>query len=195
MLICKDCKFVRNTCNQYLFKILHNTVFIKDSLIFYKNGKDKIIKVLTREIVEVVMKKLCLVLVFMLFIGNLPSFAMKIIVNNDNDRIVYSRSSFPGDEADSSYNNNDDGNVPVNYKKNNLTNEQLQYLTNEIRDELIGTYWNFDENNAQNVNNTDNSADFNSTAYNKRGSREAADYYMFDSIKAPYTPVPSGFPQ
>ena len=174
---------------------MNYSIFTKDSLIFYKNGKDKIIKVLTREIVEVVMKKLCLVLVFMLFIGNLPSFAMKIIVNNDNDRIVYSRSSFPGDEADSSYNNNDDGNVPVNYKKNNLTNEQLQYLTNEIRDELIGTYWNFNENNAQNVNNSDNSADFNSTAYNKRGSREAADYYMVDSIKAPDTPVPSGFPQ
>ncbi len=174
---------------------MHNTVFIKDSLIFYKNGKDKIIKVLTREIEEVVMKKLCLVLVFMLFIGNLPSFAMKIIVNNDNDRIVYSRSSAPSDEVYNDYNSRESGNVPVNYKKNNLTNEQLQYLTNEIRDELIGTYWNFNDNNAQNVNNSDNSTDFNSTAYNKRGSREAADYYMVDSIKAPDTPVPSGFPQ
>lgn len=141
------------------------------------------------------MKKLCLIMVFMFFVGNLPSFAMKIIVNNDNDRIVYSRSSFPGDEVDADYNNGNDGYVSVNSKKNNLTDEQLQYLTNEIRDELIGTYWNFDDNNAQNVNNSNNSSDVNSVEYNKRGSREAADYYMVDSIKAPDTPVPSGFPQ
>lgn len=136
----------------------------------------------------------------MLFIGNLPSYAMKIIVNDDKDRIVYSRSSFPGEETYTEYTNeneNTNTTTPVTYKRTNLTESQLYYLSNEIRDELIGTYWNYNEENntAEEINNNENNVNTAVYTYNKRGSREAADYYMVDSIKAPNMLIPSGFPQ
>ena len=45
------------------------------------------------------MKKICFLLTCLAFISALPTFAQKIIINDNNDRIVYSRSSFSIDDT------------------------------------------------------------------------------------------------
>ena len=45
------------------------------------------------------MKNFCFLLAFLTVLTAMPSYAVKIIVNNENDRIVYSRSSFAADDT------------------------------------------------------------------------------------------------
>ncbi len=141
------------------------------------------------------MKKLCLVLVIYGFIVNLPSFAMKTIVNDNADRVVYSRSTSPLETAsvyeriDSvSPNNNNYNNYQNNMqiKKNPYDTEYLRMIGNAIKPEFIGTRWDFYYENPENENIT---ADANQNvielskyrkyelARSQRNSREAADYY------------------
>lgn len=129
------------------------------------------------------MKKLCLFLVCLTFISSMPSFAMKVIVNNENDRIVYSRSS--GFDDDGNYGT---FNINLNsYEKRRnpaQNNYELGLLGTEFRTELAGTKWHL-------VNNTPQKPIEKNL--NDRNSREAADYYYIDKYKAPDTLIPSWF--
>ena len=194
----------------------------------------------------------------LLIISNTPSFAAKIIVNDDNSRIVPSRStSHYESDLDAAYHaqkaqpqieeEQQTGELqaeepmqeeqpeqlaeesfeePVNYVRKDLTEEEIDNLSADFRNELIGTYWNYAELEAQRAYEkqqmneeqvqeaqpeevaqevpmeepvheeiADINDEFNMYMMKRRGSREAADYYMIDSIKDPNNAVPSGYPQ
>lgn len=192
------------------------------------------------------MKNICLILVGLTFLSVLPSYATKIIVNNDKDRIVYSRSSRPPKEivtqpeytqqkiVQNTENDNNilpDGNPKrswIYYKS--ITSPDYNYSVIEfaqnMREELIGTKWNYpmdivwpvpDElrqqyESGQNISFVRQGLPKgNAIADNqeketqevtyiederfKRTSREAADYYVVDIVKAPNTLVPSWVPE
>ncbi len=148
------------------------------------------------------MKNLCLLLACLTFVSVMPSYAMKIIVNNENDRIVYSRSSFPHDEVSFSDEEVEQVKVKSSYYKSSSQNPeyyeyQLRLLGNDFRKELAGTKWNL----VDDVENVPVASELEPqlTEYQmnlerlKRGSREAADYYMVDMMKDPNNLVPSGY--
>ena len=144
------------------------------------------------------MKTLCLVICCLTVISALPAYATKIIVNDNQDRIVYSRSTLPSETI--VYEQND-GNETFNEQKyygnknSEQDNYQLHLLGNDFRIELAGTKWNLEENTIP-VNYKIKANDNEYTARLdriKRGSREAADYYYIDKVKAPDTLIPSGY--
>ena len=191
------------------------------------------------------MKNICLILVGLTFLSVLPSYATKIIVNNDKDRIVYSRSSRPPKEIvtqpeytqqevvqniESDNNISADGTpkrswIYYNSIINPVYNNSIFPFVENIREELVGTKWNYPSNmiwpvqkeiveqyeSGQNVsfirqglpkgNQVANEKeDVKEVTYIederfKRTSREAADYYMVDMVKAPNTLVPSWVPE
>ena len=189
------------------------------------------------------MKNICLILVGLTFLSVLPSYATKIIVNNDKDRIVYSRSSRPPKEiitqpeytqntvqTDKNDNNiSADGNpkkswIYYNSVKDPVYNYSMFSFVENIREELVGTKWNYPPDmilpvqreiveqyeSGQNVsfirqglpkgNQTIAEENVKEVTYIederfKRTSREAADYYMVDMVKAPNTLVPSWVPE
>ena len=189
------------------------------------------------------MKNICLILVGLTFLSVLPSYATKIIVNNDKDRIVYSRSSRPPKEIitqpeytqNTVQNTENDNNISTdgNPKRSwiyykSVTNPDYNWsITNfvdDIREELIGTRWNYPRNMVTPVseetidkylsgetmtfirqglpkgNQTIAEENVKEVTYIederfKRTSREAADYYMVDMVKAPNTLVPSWVPE
>ena len=131
----------------------------------------------------------------------MPSYAMKIIVNNENDRIVYSRSSFPLDEFSYSSEEVEQVSVKNSYYKRSSQNPeyyeyQLRLLGNDFRKELAGTKWNLvnEVENAPVLENVEPQlSEYQMNLERlKRGSREAADYYTKDTIKAPNTLIPCG---
>ncbi len=79
------------------------------------------------------MKKLFLTLIMLGLVSNMPAFALKLIVNDQNDRVVYSRSSKPD---------------PDEYIEENYEQQKTNYNTQEETiDELSGTNEDQDENN------------------------------------------------
>lgn len=192
------------------------------------------------------MKNICLILVGLTFLSVLPSYATKIIVNNDKDRIVYSRSSRPPKEivtqpeytqqkaVQSTENDNNisaDGNPKrswIYYRsiQDGLYNNSVFLFVENMREELIGTRWNYPSNlvwpvQEETIQRYKSGEDTsyirqglpkgNTVAENnkeetqevtyiederfKRSSREAADYYVVDMVKAPNTLVPSWVPE
>ena len=130
------------------------------------------------------MKKFSLFFVFLLIVSSVPSFASKVIVNDDNDRIVYSRSTRPNDRIDEtvydSYLNS------YNQKRNpELNIYQTNLLSKEFRTELAGKKWVKIKNTAKTPTNYD------VKKYN-RASREAADYFYVDKNN-PHIKYSSGY--
>ena len=131
----------------------------------------------------------------------MPSYAVKLIVGEENDRVVYSRSSFPQDEITVS----DEGvktTVKTSYYKSLNQNPeyyeyQLRLLGNDFRKELAGTKWYLEsEEVVEPV--SDEVVQYKSVHQLnierlKRSSREAADYYMVDMAKDPENLLPSGY--
>ena len=131
----------------------------------------------------------------------MPSYAVKLIVGEENDRVVYSRSSFPQDEITVS----DEGvktTVKTSYYKSLNQNPeyyeyQLRLLGNDFRKELAGTKWYLEsEEVVEPV--SDEIVQYKSVHQLnierlKRSSREAADYYMVDMAKDPENLLPSGY--
>lgn len=146
------------------------------------------------------MKKLCLVLLLMSYISVIPAFAVKVIVNDSNDRRVPSRSSGP--EAFVQYYEVGDDYVETSYKgaKHNrgyqlekYKTQNLPLLKEDFRLELAGTTWDYPEDVPQQE--VVNSVDFSSVVdeYNLRmHHREAADYYTKDTLKNPNVLIPCG---
>ena len=150
------------------------------------------------------MKKLCLVLLLMSYISVIPAFAVKVIVNDTNDRRVPSRSSGP--DAFVQYYEVGDDYVEDNYrgadyKRNNpkmksFQNHNLPLLKQDFRVELMGTTWDYPDDVPQQevVQNVETSSTSFVEEYNagRIHHREAADYYTKDTIKAPNTLIPCG---
>ena len=146
------------------------------------------------------MKKLCLVLLLMSYISVIPAFAVKVIVNDSNDRRVPSRSSGP--EAFVQYYEVGDDYVETSYKgaKHNrgyqlekYKTQNLPLLKEDFRLELAGTTWDYPEDVPQQevVNSVDSSSVVDE--YNLRmHHREAADYYTKDTLKNPNVLIPCG---
>lgn len=125
------------------------------------------------------MKKLVLAFVLIMFVASVPASAMKIIHNDEKNRIVPSRSGLCYSDSDNL------GNGAVTYQKPKY-DSRFRYLSNDIRPELIGTTWYYyknvhyvDDNAGKNI------ADNRSKVYRygKRYIREAADYYYTDTLE------------
>ena len=131
------------------------------------------------------MKKVCLLIMFLTLLSSIPCFASKIIVNDENDRIVYSRSSRPNERIDETV--YDSYLTSYNQKRNpQLNTYQLGLLGKEFRTELAGKKW-------VSVNNTQETVkNYDVKKYN-RASREASDYYYVDKNSSSQRMIPSGY--
>ena len=144
------------------------------------------------------------------FFTVIPSFALKIIVNEDTDRTVPSRCSGPSNviEEYTEEQNNDSresAQEELIEKSNDYNSEKYELvykplLGADIRPELVGTTWGYPLNNfEQNVNSQEqlleNQAEENipQEVTVKRFTREAADYYILDTINRPNEIIPAGF--
>ena len=174
------------------------------------------------------MKNICFILACLTFLSVLPSYATKVIVNDDKDRIVYSRSSRPpkvivneqqvengqnNSYQNDSYQNNSTKTswIKTQSINNPIYNWSIFELQENIREELVGTTWNYpvhltrplgynseeipEQNNIQNNNQNIVETTYIEDQRFNRTSREAADYYMVDMVKAPNTLVPSWVPE
>lgn len=151
------------------------------------------------------MKNFCFLFAILMGLTALPTYAAKIIINNENDRIVYSRSSFAAD--DTKYDVEQEQQMPKTIVKTSyfkragldpVKDQQLLYiLGQDFRIELAGTKWNYVDEEV--VTETTEIETAVKSEYQeqlerlKRGSREAADYYMVDMTKNPNNLVPSGY--
>lgn len=146
------------------------------------------------------MKKICFILVLCSFMTSLPSYAMKIIVNDQNDRVVYSRSSRPDNDAyyEETYTNTD-----IQHNENYILQQpdygQLKELSENLKPEMIGTTWDYSHNDEENPQISDSNIDENNNEDReidtslKRNSREAADYFTRDINYDPGELIPSGY--
>ncbi len=138
------------------------------------------------------MKKVIIAALLLSFISAAPVFAMRVITNTDLDRTVPSRSFKPGaeiTEETTTYGNK--------YKPTNLY-QGIAYekyykpvLSNGIRRDLIGTTWDFPEYGTATPQQV-----VKKTYYNKLGKRymrEAADYYVVDTIRHPNNAIMAGY--
>ncbi len=149
------------------------------------------------------MKNISLLIVCLAFISVMPSYATKIIVNDDNDRIVYSRSSFPQNEVTYTEEEVTTKAKTSYYKSLKQTPEfyehQLKLLGNDFRKELAGTKWYLSSEEVVEAVEQVPVQQLSEYQLNlerlKRYSREAADYYMIDMMKDPENLVPSGYVQ
>lgn len=160
------------------------------------------------------MKKFCILFMLFSFISVMPCFALKIIVNENTDRTVPSRSSSPADSYEEDYSMEETGDMLYDQQQRPLITRQSEYnnqkyelvykplLGANIRPELVGTTWNYPVNNMppkvdenmRPVNNDVNNANNQEPAtIVKRYLREAADYYVLDTINHPKDIIPAGF--
>ncbi|MBQ9246116.1 hypothetical protein IJ182_07610 [bacterium] len=149
------------------------------------------------------MKKIILAILLFSFISTVPSFGMKIITNTDLDRKVPSRCMGPGTDTyvdtyvETTYN------TPTNQKGyrygwgyQGLTYEKYYkpVLGQGIRPELIGTTWDYPSERNYNPQKTVKKyTDVYNTQLAKRYMREAADYYVVDTISHPDNAVQAGY--
>ncbi len=139
------------------------------------------------------MKKFSLLLVFVLVVSAMPSFATKVIVNDNNDRVVYSRSTGFDERIDETV--YDSYLKSYNQKRNQELNiYQTTLLSKEFRTELAGKKWVLVNNSYNNNNNNLPSQQIQNLNFraSDRLSREAADYYYVDKNN-PYIKYPSGY--
>ena len=149
------------------------------------------------------MKKLVLTVLLLSF-AIAPCFAMKVITNKELDRTVPSRTS--GFGYNSEVNNYQDttyrylpgrdgyrygwGYQGVTYEK-----YYKPIIGRDIRTELIGTNWNYPlATNGQLERVSKNNSNLNNLGLNKKYIREAADYFIVDTINHPQSAVPAGNP-
>jgi len=145
------------------------------------------------------------------FLSVVPSFAIKIIVNNETDRTVPSRCS-GGDVEEYIEQDYEVSSPSVNVERkfvNNMADKQRErfnlvykpILEQDFRRELIGTTWHYPDE-TQNYSQPEPvqeqvyNAHYNDAAmqvYNKKYIREAADYYVVDTINRPDEAVPVGY--
>lgn len=135
------------------------------------------------------MKKLLLFIILANLIAA-PSYALKVITNNDSNRIVPSRSSM----YDKNYNADDSYQYDSQYDNSSMQQskksvEDIGWLINEVRDDVMGGRWLYPNPN-KNLNNKQNNSDSQykngSNQYNTKDAgyiREAADYYSVDVKK------------
>ena len=112
------------------------------------------------------MKKLFLTLIMLGLVSNMPAFALKLIVNDQTDRVVYSRSSKPGPDEyiEENYTVEEKAQVKQRnveaqtYNTNGVQAieeddtatttksefEQLKKLSESLKPEMIGTTWYYD---------------------------------------------------
>lgn len=145
------------------------------------------------------MKNLCLILACLTFISVLPANAVKLIVNDANDRIVYSRSSSHNDDVEA-VQEETETTVKNSYLRNftgnpEYYNYQMRLLGDDLREELVGTRWYYEQQQpSQEEQNLNEKSEYQLNLERlKRTSREAADYYMVDMMKDPNNLVPSGY--
>lgn len=172
----------------------------------------QLLRVLRENVKVNIMKKIFLVLILCSYISVLPCYAKKVIVNDQNNRIVYSRSNWDIGTAvqDFDYSTDSTGEVQYsqeqveaarNFRPQYIDEYKLQELGRNIKLNLVGTTWTNTDNvkYAHNVNNIDENVQ---TAYedgtraediSKRSSREAADYFRRDLSRDPDELIPSGY--
>ena len=151
------------------------------------------------------MKKLCLVLLLFSYISVIPAFAVKVIVNDTNDRRVPSRSSGPeafvqyyevGDDyVETTYRGASSTHKNGGYKLESYQNHNLPLLKQDFRVELMGTTWDYPDEIQQaqeEVTNVETEEVYTEGTLLRSHHREAADYYTKDTIKAPNTLIPCG---
>ena len=144
------------------------------------------------------MKKFIVTLLLISFISTVPSYGMKLITNKTTDRTVPSRCSGPGSESYL-----DDGVTKTYYTPGQKTTYGGPYtgyqavtyekyykpiLSKNIRTELIGTTWYYPDYTVQTpgtytVEKT--GAIKTKDLLSRRYMREAADYYVVDTINNP----------
>ena len=152
------------------------------------------------------MKKVCLTLALFIFITSVPSFAMKVILNDNNDRRVPSRCSGPVEEYSvEEYTDNTVKYQPMSdYNSNYVMDRYMTYykplLSQDMREELIGTTWYYPKYvsryDAQKVYTQPASKTSKKVQdkLSKRYLREAADYYTQDTLGSnPDKAYPAGF--
>ncbi len=147
------------------------------------------------------MKKLIVTILLFSFISVVPSYGMKVITNKPLDRTVPSRSSGPSADYSSTdstiYEYNPGSSVGYGGIRGYQAVRFYQYykpgLSRDIRPELLGTIWHYPDYLAENpgsVNVKQNNHD-HSKANLRRYMREAADYYVVDTINHPDSAVES----
>ena len=158
------------------------------------------------------MKKSFILMMLFSFISVMPCFALKIIVNESTDRTVPSRSSSPSElyedyneqEYTEEIEHNEEQQSNINQSVYNDEKYEQVYrplLGANIRPELVGTTWGYAVNNPQTnkeehiqpANNVNNEINQGKEILVKRFLREAADYYVIDTINRPDEAVPAGF--
>ncbi|MCD7780438.1 MAG: hypothetical protein LUH05_07185 [Candidatus Gastranaerophilales bacterium] len=145
------------------------------------------------------MKKTFLILAIFSFVSVMPSFALKLITNDNGDRTVPSRcSGYDGQEY--IYEQDYNSNSAVYKKYDGYQGDKFEavykpILSQHIRRELVGTTWYYPVNSPQ-----QQSTDINSNITNQESDklsksyiREAADYYYVDTIENPQKPIPVGY--
>ena len=136
----------------------------------------------------------------MSYISVIPAFAVKVIVNDKNDRRVPSRSSGPEAfvqyyEVGDDYVENGYRGLNYNrgYKLESYQNHNLPLLKQDFREELIGTTWDYPDESYQQE--TVQEVDKYVEEYSNRAHhREAADYYTKDTLINPNALIPCGDP-
>lgn len=161
------------------------------------------------------MKKLCCLLVFLSMFSAMPSFAMKVIVNDQKDRVVYTRSNWNTDPYGDMIKSYETTQNAVNYtekekaaaetyKPKYVDTADLKELSNNLKPEMIGIKWeyNYDTNDENQENGDNEQISENNSSYEeltpeeiaRRNSREAADYYTKDlNDENPDNLIPSGY--
>ncbi len=159
------------------------------------------------------MKKFCILLMLFSFLSIMPSYALKVIVNEATDRKVPSRSSVPepiedySEQQQMDYVSDEDNQQQNADKKSEYSDKKYELvykplLGGAIRPELVGTTWNYPVNNfvpeekiqeKQVSQNIDSEKNQEKEVILKRYLREAADYYYIDTIGSPNNVVPAGF--
>ena len=158
------------------------------------------------------MKKFCLLFIIFSLISAIPAFAMKKILNDNNDRRVPSRCSGPVEEYTEEetyvYNTNYQNNQMPPYNASYQMERYIHYykplLSQDMRTELIGTTWYYPKYVTRYTGNSVNSqpASYKTSTktkktpkkLSKRYLREAADYYTQDTLSSnPDKAYPAGF--
>ncbi len=129
------------------------------------------------------MKKLCLVLAFFTVFSTLPVSAAKYIVNHNNYRIVYSRSTCPTHDMDKV----DYSKV---YKQNSYSEERLRTIGNAIKPEFVGIIYDFSDSPKPDENYKKINPGYDAYEVTRAGkiSQEATDYYTFNDIEDKMVP-------
>lgn len=143
------------------------------------------------------MKKLVLLILFFYFISAAPCYAVKMIMNDKDNRIVYTRSNWnTGEEIPYDENNYRNTKMLNSYRHITVKAYNPEELRKNMKPEMIGTVWEYPEITS-NTNDEETIQDNTSVEMNEnisiRNSREAADYYTKEIGNDEVKITPSGF--